>query len=188
MRNGRKNFPLKTGRQRQDFGTHVPLRSLPAGFLILFYQTFLFRKLHHSHSAVCACRHSRSRLFDGGNYGLGGQQGCGNAGSVLQCASGNLNRIKDTSLDHVYILFVVCIKSSTYFGLFYFVDHNSAFQTCVCYDVEQRSLECFLYDSCTDLLVAVQAVNQLCKLCCYMNVCRTAACDDTLFYGCSRCI
>ena len=76
----------------------------------------------------------------------------------------------------------------TYFGLFYFVDHNSAFQTCVCYDVEQRSLECFLYDSCTDLLVAVQAVNQLCKLCCYMNVCRTAACDDTLFYGCSRCI
>ena len=157
----------RTGRQRQDFGRNISRNGLCQPVLfILFHQTFLQSlELHHSHSAVCACRHSRSRLFDGGNYGLGGQQCCGNAGSVLQCASGNLNRIKDTSLDHVYILFVVCIKSNAYFGLFYFVDHNSAFQTCVCYDVEQRSLECFLYDSCTDLLIAVQAVNQLCKLC-----------------------
>ena len=40
-----------------------------------------------------------------------------------------------------YILFVVCIKSNTYFGLFYFVDHNSAFQTCVVSNLTYRSFD-----------------------------------------------
>ena len=130
-------------------------------------------KLHHSAHAA-ACWHCRSFFFDVGYYGLGGQKGGCYAGCVLQCASGYLSRIKNTSLDHIYILFLVCIKAIAYRRLFYLVDDNGAFQTCVCGDVEQRSLQSFQNDLAAGLLIALKSVYYRLDLLSYMYICGTS--------------
>ena len=54
--------------------------------------------------------------------------------------------------------------------------------------MEQRSFQCLQDDLCTGLLVALKVCSKLCYLLGSVDVCRSAACDDTLFYCCSCCI
>ena len=69
-------------------------------------------------------------------------------------------------------------------GLSYFVDDDSAFQSGVGNDVEQRSLQSFQHYVCTCLLVTFQRVSKFCHFLGSVDVCGTAACDDTFLNGC----
>ena len=68
--------------------------------------------LVHAHSGSSGtCRHRRLGLLDVCYYRLCSKK-CGSNGvSVLKSTSCNLNRIKDSGLDHINIPFLVCIKA-----------------------------------------------------------------------------
>ena len=78
-----------------------------------------------------ACRHSRSFFFNISYNRLGCQEGGCNAGCILKRASGYLGRIQNTCLNHIHILFFICIEACSYRRLFYFIDNNRAFQTSI---------------------------------------------------------
>src|SRR5699024_9332521 len=118
------------------------------------------KRLHHSHSAACRC--CRSLFFDVCNNRLCCQQCRCHACSILQSASCNLCRIQDSGFHHVHILLFVCVESLSRLGLSYFVDDDSAFQSGVGNDVEQRSLQSFQHYVCTCLLVTFQRVSKFC--------------------------
>ena len=62
-----------------------------------------------------------------------------------------------------------------------------AFQSGVCRNVEQWGLKCFQNDASACLLISVKLGNNLLNLGCRMDICGTAACDDTFLHCCLSC-
>ena len=96
----------------------------------------IFMKLHHAHSALRHRRHSRIFRFDLSNNGFCRQQ-CGSyACRILKSAPCHFGRVDNTGVDHVDINFVQCVESNARFAFADFIDNYSAFQTCICRNME----------------------------------------------------
>ena len=118
-----------------------------------------------------------------GNEALGGEHEASHRRRVLQRRTHDLGRIDDADLDEVLVLFGGGVEAECAFAALDLLDDDRAIDARVGGNLAQRFLDSATDDRCTDLLIALQRLDERVDGNRGANQRHTASGDDAFFDG-----